>query len=225
MTIPMLHILSLANLARCFLPRRLPYRYVALLLAISWLVAFVGCSGSRPPAPKNLPEAILSTKVGPGDVMEIQVVGEKDLPKQFNVGADGAIDFPYITKRLQVAGLEPYAIATVIRDELVAAHYLRAAQVSVNVTHYNSKAITIVGQVQKPGSQPFTQGLRLVKALSDAGWFTPLADSNHVRLTRSTAKGTISVVVSVDAISEGQQPDIPLQAGDAITVEQSVFGR
>jgi polysaccharide biosynthesis/export protein VpsN len=195
----------------------------SVIMAIAMLVS--ACSGSRPPPPTNLPAAILSTKVGPGDVMEIQVVGEKDLPKQFNVGADGGIDFPYVNKRMHVAGLEPYDIAAVVRDELIAARYLRAAQVSVTVTHYNSKAITIVGQVQKPGSQPFTQGLRLVKALSDSGWFTPLADSNHVRLTRNTATGTISVIISVDAITEGQQPDIALQAGDAISVEQSLFGR
>jgi protein involved in polysaccharide export with SLBB domain len=194
------------------------------LLALC-VVALVACRGARPAAPTNLPLAVMATSVGAGDVLEISVVGEKELPKQFQVGADGALDFPYVRKRLKVAGMEPFEVAHLVESELVEAKYLRAAQVSVTVVKYNSHAITIIGQVTKPGSQAFTQGLRLVKALSDAGWFTPLADSNHVRLTRVTAKGAVSVIVSVDAITENEQPDIALQAGDTISVDQSFFGR
>jgi protein involved in polysaccharide export with SLBB domain len=34
------------------------------------------------------------------------VVGEKDLPKEFQVASDGTVDFPYV-HRIEVQGLEP----------------------------------------------------------------------------------------------------------------------
>ena len=47
------------------------FALLALVLCVS-----VGCRGSRPPPPKNLPAATQSTTVGPGDVFEVYVLGE-----------------------------------------------------------------------------------------------------------------------------------------------------
>jgi protein involved in polysaccharide export with SLBB domain len=67
--------------------------------------------------------------------------------------------------------------------------------------------------------------MRLVHdAISQAGGFTSIADSNHLVLTRTTGPGkSVTVIVSGDAISEGEQQDIPLQAGDTIRVDARVF--
>ena len=44
-----------------------------------------------------------------------------------------------------------------------------------------------------------------------------IADSNHVILTRNVGPAkTVTAIVSVDAITDGAQADIPLQAGDTI---------
>lgn len=151
------------------------------------------------------------------------MVGEAGLPVEYRVNPDGSIDFPYI-QRLVVANMEPQDIATLIRRKLLEAKVLSNPQVSVSVKHYNSKKVTIIGQVVKPGSINYTDNLRLVDAISQAGWFTPLADSNHVVLTRRiTPDKTLTVYVSVDAITAGKQPDVPLQAGDTINVNESVF--
>lgn len=183
----------------------------------------MACSGSRPPPPKDLPPPEPSTSVGPGDLFEVHVVGEKDLPTEYRVQPDGTIDFPYI-KRFAVAGLEPQEIVVRLKQALVDAQILTDPQVSLQVKQYNSKRITIIGQVSKPGSISWTESLKLVDAISQAGWFTPLADSNHVVLTRyKKSGGTVTVLVSVDAITDGKQPDIALQAGDTIKVDQRVF--
>lgn len=151
------------------------------------------------------------------------MVGEKELPTEYRVQPDGTIDFPYI-KRLSVAGLEPQEIVVRLKTALVEAQILTNPQVSLQVKQYNSKRISIIGQVTKPGSISWTESVKLVDAISQAGWFTPLADSNHVVLTRyKKGGGTVTVLVSVDAITDGKQPDIPLQAGDTIKVDQRVF--
>ena len=192
------------------------------LLLFAAIVLAVGCFGGRPAAPKNLPAPVLSTTVGPGDVFEVFVVGEKDLPKEYRVQPDGTVDFPYID-RLDVKGKEPQDIARAIKDQLEKKQILRDAQVSLIVKQYNSKRVTVIGQVAKPGSIPWTEGMKLVDAVSQSGWFTPLADSNHVILNRAGGGKTVTAVISVDAITDGAQQDIPLQAGDTIKVEQRTF--
>jgi len=198
---------------------------VVRLSSLALVVALVtiGCRGSRPPPPKNLPAATASTTVGPGDVFEVYVVGETNLPKEYRVQPDGSIDFPYID-RLQVSGLEPQDIVNLVKAKLVEKKILSAPQVSLVVKQYNSKKVSVIGQVAKPGSIPWTEGMKLVDAISSSGWFTNIADSNHIILTRHVAKEkTVTVTVSVDAITDGAQADIPLQAGDTIKVEARVF--
>ncbi len=192
------------------------------LLAVVVLVT-IGCRGSRPPAPTNLPAATPSTTVGPGDVFEVYVVGETNLPKEYRVQPDGTIDFPYVD-RLAVSGLEPQDIVSLLKAKLVEKKILSAPQVSLVVKQYNSKKISVIGQVAKPGSIAWTEGMKLVDAIGLSGWFTNIADSNHIILTRHVSKEkTVTVTVSVDAITDGAQADIPLQAGDTIKVEARVF--
>ena len=89
------------------------HRVLALLLAVT----VAACSGSPPP-PRNLPPPVQSTALGPGDVLEITVVGEKELPHEFKIAADGTLDFPYV-KQLAAAGLEPQELADHLKKKLV----------------------------------------------------------------------------------------------------------
>jgi polysaccharide biosynthesis/export protein VpsN len=81
----------------------------------------------------------------------------------------------------------------------------------------------VLGQVQRPGSFPLTPGMTLVQVVSEAGGFNSIANRDRVTLTRRTKQGSRTVVVSIDAIMDGQAPDIPLQAGDQIYVHERVF--
>jgi protein involved in polysaccharide export with SLBB domain len=193
-----------------------------LTVALTGLVLLVGCR-HRHTGPPNLPPPALSTVVGPGDLFEVSVLGEKDLPKVFRVQPDGTVDFPYID-RVTVGGLEPQQIEEVIKKALVDRKILSDPQVTLVVTQYNSKKVSIVGAVQKPGSLPWSEGMKLVEAISLAGGLTSLADGDHVRITRVVAANrTVTATVSVDDITDGQLGDVPLQAGDTIKVDQRVF--
>ncbi len=150
-------------------------------------------------------------------------MGEKDLPSDYRVAPDGTIDYPYIGRQ-KVVGCEPQELVDLLRKKLIEGNYLTNPQVSLIVKEYVSKKVTVIGQVGKPGAISWTEGMKLVDALSATGWFTPIADSNHVILTRALPPNkTITAVVSVDAITDGAQADIPLQAGDTIKVESRVF--
>lgn len=195
------------------------YRVVYLLLAALFLFA---CGSSRPPPPKNLPVPAQNSEVEAGDIFEVSVVGEPGLSKEYEIYPDGGIDFPHVG-HITVEKLEPQKIAKLLRDKLIETRYLTDPQVSVKVKTYKSKQIRVIGAVTKPGSVSWSPKLRLVDALSQAGWFTPLADTNAVVITRHSDGRTIRAVVSVDAITKEGQEDILLQAGDTILVEQRIF--
>jgi len=190
-------------------------------MIVATLVA--GCGGGAPPRPK-IPPPVQNSQLGPGDKMEIFVVGEKDLPKDYMVNPDGTLDFPYV-EHLKVAGLEPQEVTTLLREKLAQGKILTDPQVILTVKDYASKRVSIIGQVQKPGSIVWIPGMQLVHdAISQVGGFTSIADSNHVLLTRQVGRDkSQTFVISVDAISDGAQQDILLQAGDTIKVDQRIF--
>ena len=197
----------------------------AIVVVLSWvllLVAGVACGPKIDNSRVQLAPPIESSTIGPDDIFRMQIVGEKDLPDEYQVSSDGSVDLPYI-HRVQAAGLEPQALAKLIREKLIEQQILKDPSVIVAIKEYRSKKITVLGQVQKPGSFSFTSGMTLLQAVSLSGGFTSIAKTDHVNLTRKTRSGTKTVILSVDSITEGRSPDVPLQAGDGIYVGERVF--
>jgi protein involved in polysaccharide export with SLBB domain len=181
-----------------------------------------GCGSSNDNLRLNLPSPTEKSTVGPGDVFLMEVVGEKELPREYQVASDGTVELPYL-HTVPVAGLEPQEIGRLIRKLLIEKQLLTDPSVVVQVKEYNSRRITIMGQVGKPGTFAFTTGLTLIQALSQAGGLTGIANLDRVNLTRRTGKGSRTVVIGIGTIMEGRSPDIPLQSGDRIFVHERIF--
>jgi polysaccharide export outer membrane protein len=192
-----------------------------LLRGLLALPALVACS-SPSNVRINLPPPVEKSTVGPGDVFTMEIVGEKELPREYMVASDGSVDLPYL-QTVPVAGLEPQDIARLVRKLLIEKQILTDPSVVVQVKEYNSRRVTIMGQVSKPGTFPFTTGLTLIQALSQAGGLTGIANQDRVNLTRRTGSGSRTVVISIGTIMEGRSPDIPLQSGDRIFVHERLF--
>jgi polysaccharide export outer membrane protein len=108
-----------------------------LVFALVALVCAVACSKSTQ-VRGSLPAPTMSTTVGPGDLFEVSVLGEKDLPKEYRVQPDGTVEFPYL-ERLMVAGLEPQQIEDLIKTKLVEAKVL----VAPTVGHAGRQAVQL----------------------------------------------------------------------------------
>lgn len=194
--------------------------HVTRLLALVMLVMIIGCGTRVPPA--QLPPPTSNTTISVGDVFEMRIVREENLPTSFTVAPDGTVDLPYI-KRVHVAGLEPQKVAELVRRELIEQDYLTDPIVSVSVKEYNSKRVEVLGEVARPGSLRFEPGLTLLRALSLVGGFNPMAAKDNVTVRRQVDGSTRAVTVSVQDIIDNLTPDIPLQAGDSINVAQRIF--
>jgi protein involved in polysaccharide export with SLBB domain len=180
------------------------------------------CASGSPRQTVNLPPPSEKTAVGPGDIFTLQIVGEKDLPSEFQVASDGTANVPFL-ERIHVAGLEPQDIAKYVREQLIARKVLVDPVVIVQVREYHSRTVILLGQIMKPGSFPLTPGLTLMQAISLAGGLTPIADDDKVTLTRKVGNGTKTVRISVDAITDGTAQDVALQAGDRVFVYERLF--
>ena len=198
-----------------------------ILLSIhvgTWVLApfTVSCASGSGVRAVSLAPPVERNVLGPGDTFTLEIVGEKDLPHEYQVASDGTVDLPYI-HTVHVADLEAQEVARVVRERLISEKVLTDPSVVVQVKEYASRHITMLGQVAKPGSFPLLPGMSLIQAISQAGGLTAVASSSHVNLTRKTAKGQQTVEVDVGAINEGKAPDIPLQAGDQIYVHERLF--
>lgn len=195
---------------------------IASLLVCATVSSIPGCgaAGRVPDAQRHSSDE--ETTVGTGDLFDVRVYGEEDLSAQYRIAQDGSIDFPLIG-RVEVVGLEPGAIASLISTRLREGRYLVRPHVSVVVREYNSKRISILGAVRNPGSYPIRSGMGVVEAIGLAGGFTALANRDGTTITRTVDETLHRYAAPVDRISDGQETDVPVRAGDIIRVPERMF--
>ena len=174
--------------------------------------------------PLKLPDSSqrrASAGLGPGDTLDIRVFDEERFDGEYQVGEDGAIDFPMVGN-LAVRGLDKDAVAHLIEEKL-ADGYLNHPHVSVQVKQRGNREVSVLGQVNKAGSLGYRDGLTIVQAISEAGGLGEFAAPKRVKLTRRTGNGdeTITFEVSLSAIIEGKAEDLVLRPGDIVFVPET----
>lgn len=162
------------------------------------------------------------TTLGAGDVFDIRVYGEKELSDTYRVASDGSIDFPLIGNIL-VEGMTPSDVKEKIEQQLISGEFLKTPQVSIFVKEYASKKVSVFGEVNKPGTFSYQEGMGVVEAISLAGGFTPMAKTANTMVTRVVDGAKQNFVVPVEQIGEGKTSDFVLRPGDIVFVPERVF--
>jgi polysaccharide export outer membrane protein len=193
------------------------FRILSLALCV-WITSCVKHASNHLPSAPPAED----TALGAGDEFEVRVFGEKDLTGTHQVAPDGTIQFPFLGT-VSVSGKETTEVAKTIADGLSTGGYLKDPQVSVFLTKSNSKRISVLGAVAKPGTFPIVPGLSLVNAVSEAGGFTALASKDDTVVTRRVNGKLERYRVPVTKITRGDSSDFPLRAGDIVFVPERVF--
>ncbi len=157
-------------------------------------------------------------QLGPDDVLEISVYREPELNRTVRVSSNGYISLPMMGKIMAV-GLTVSDLENRISEEYK--QYIKNPQVSVYIVEYAT--ITVIGQVEKPGSYPLKGELSVLQAIGLAEGFTGIAAQNDVKVMRmkNGVKRTIDIKVA-DINAEGDKTrDVWLERGDIVFVPES----
>ncbi|MGH8274205.1 MAG: polysaccharide biosynthesis/export family protein [Gammaproteobacteria bacterium] len=200
--------------------------FFALAPAAFCLFAIAGCSSSpalaQSPNTANTANTGCSTtgsyQIGPGDVLNISVWKNKDLDRVATVLPNGMISFPLVND-VQAAGLTPMQLQNTLNKGLQ--RYLTHPQVSVVVQKASNTTVSVLGEVNQPGSYPLQVGSTTVlDMLAKAGGLSNFANKGNISVLRKEANGTHRIHFRYyKAIS--QQPgatDFCVQPGDIVVI-------
>ncbi len=163
----------------------------------------------------------LRETLGPGDVFEVRVFEEESLTGTSRIEADGNFTYPLLGT-VKAAGLTASELGKLLEERL-ADGYLRDPQVTVFVQEHNSRQVSVIGQVQKPGRYAYRIGMTLIEAIAEAGGTTNTAVLSTMRVTRLIDGKEVSADVPFKEITQGRMADFALQAGDMVFVAESAI--
>jgi protein involved in polysaccharide export with SLBB domain len=187
-----------------------------------WTLA-MGCWWQRTPKTPEVAENTYmpASTLGPGDVLEVKVYDENELSGIFAVASTGTISFPLIGK-VHVEGLASTDVADTIQKSL-SEKFLKNPQVSIVIREYNSKKVSIFGEVNKPGTFKYEDNMTVIQAVSMAGGFSKMANKNQTNVTRIESGEEKKFFVPVEAIAEGKAKNFYLKPGDIVYVPESIW--
>jgi polysaccharide export outer membrane protein len=132
------------------------------------------------------PALLLSTetpfRLGPGDQIDIEMIGEPSSRTNVTVGPDGKIYY-YLLPGLDVWGLTLPETRTRVGDELK--KYLRERpSVAINLRVATSQRVWILGRVNSPGIYTLAGPTTLLDAVAQAGGISSVASSSGIGAER-----------------------------------------
>ncbi|MEM9030314.1 MAG: polysaccharide biosynthesis/export family protein [Pseudomonadota bacterium] len=157
-------------------------------------------------------------RIGPLDEIEVTVFKVAELSRSFQISETGTFSFPLIGD-VRASGKTARETERVLARRL-GSKYLQNPQVTVRVTAFNSKRITVDGAVVKPGVYPITGSMTLVQAVATAGGLGPTANTTVVVFREKAGKRHASKH-DLSEIRGGSAEDPQLRAGDVIVATDS----
>jgi polysaccharide export outer membrane protein len=152
--------------------------------------------------------------LGPGDVVEVDVLGQSEFKTRARVRADGSIALPFIGN-VSAQGETPTSLAQRVGASLAAGGFYNSPVVSVEIVSYASRYVIVLGAVASPGLQTVDREYRVSEIIARAGGVKD-DSAEQVVLTRASGE---EVKLDYVQVATGTQAQDPLVApGDKLFV-------
>ena len=177
------------------------------------------------PVTTRKPHASSDYKIGPEDLIEIDVFGVPELKTTARVSTKGFIKLSLVD-RIEAAGLTVAELESQITTKLE--RFVNEPVVSVFIKEYRSQQISVLGSVKDPRVYYVTGQKYLLDMISMAGGLTP--EAGTICVVRKPAEpGSGNSVYSQKVIVDLQELflqgwdelNIPIYSGDIIHVPKS----
>ena len=197
-----------------------------LILLLTLCVPLAHSQGRVTPNPEaaaNLP----AQKIGPRDLIVVQVYGSPELSRSLRVGADGMMRLPMLKQRIKAEGMMPNDLETMVAKALDEEGLIVDPLVTITVAEYSSRPISVAGAVKEPLTFQASAPVTLLEAVTRAGGLPPVAGSEIlVSKTQSTPGGqptSLMQRVSVKALIDGSDPEanLRLSGGEEVRVPEA----
>jgi protein involved in polysaccharide export with SLBB domain len=149
-------------------------------------------------------------RLGPADKVKVTVFGEEALTGEFLIAGNGKVSLPLIGET-QAAGLTISEFQTEIGNALRQG-FITEPRVSAEILNY--RPFYILGEVQEPGTYPFTNVLTVLNAVATAGGFTYRADIRRVFIKRGDGAAEEEFPMTTSA---------RVAPGDTIRIRERLF--
>lgn len=160
--------------------------------------------------------------IGPHNLLQIKIFGESNTNSLYRVDEDGYIRHALVG-RIQLGGLT-ISGAEELLEKTLDKDYILNPQVNVFVLEFSQ--FSIIGEVRRPGNYELSGKVSIIKAISIAGGFTPVASQKDIKIIRKNEKGR-ETTLKVDTTRITGDGDLTaqvyLQADDVVVVAKSFF--
>lgn len=187
----------------------------AILVAISLTACRYGRSDFDYAAEKV---SETSYRVGPGDVLKVNVWKNDQLTQEISVRPDGAITLPLLGD-VHVAGKTLEQVDAAIAEQ-GARFFTEPLSVTTQVIEIKSYRIYVLGEVQRPGEYSPATKVTVLQALSLGGGFTRFAAADDIVVIRNDEKGPRRIPFAFsEVVRNGSlEENLVLQSGDTVVV-------
>src|SRR5208283_1566023 len=142
-------------------------------------------------------------RIGPQDVVQIDVWKEPEITRTIPVRPDGKISLPLLND-VQASGLTAMQLAGVIREGLT--KFLTSPQVTVTVSAINSRRVYLTGEVSRAGALPMLPNMTVLQALSSGGGFTQFARLKNIYVLRVENGKEVKYPFNYKEVVKGRRP-------------------
>ena len=109
--------------------------------------------------------------LGPGDVLKIAVYNNPDLTLETRISDAGKISFPLVGE-VEISGITSSLAEKKLAGLLENGGFVKQPQINILVVQFQSKLVSVLGSVYKPGRYPLDRATNLVDLLALVGGAT-----------------------------------------------------